>query len=92
MLDTDRYDLTALRRCANDACAHAHNHQDCHLDPINWADLDCIEAGYYINDLGHSGHFILIEEADPSAWRLRQFIASYLAEHGFADVEVRIEW
>jgi len=59
---------------------------------INWADLSCTRAERYQDDSGEIGYRVLIEEADPGAIELIEYISDKLAEMGCPDVEVVTEW
>lgn len=84
------YDLKALRKCADAATDAAHLVDGSINWCVNWGDLSCISAQKYDNDDGNAGYRVIIEEA--SCYYLATFIESYLAEHGFHDVEVITEW
>jgi hypothetical protein len=86
------YDLAALRQCAQDAVDAAEADPGSRHDAVNWADLDCVGAEHYTGDDGGEGFRVWIEEADPGAWRLREFVANYLAARGFAGVDIMTEW
>ena len=86
------YDLAALRMCADEACDAAFKDESCRHDAINWGDLACVTAEHYNNDGGDAGYRVWIEEADPGAINLRNFILDHLAKAGFVDVDVITEW
>lgn len=88
-----RYDLFALRDCADYACTAARTEcPDCLTQPINWGDLGCISAEYYVDEFGNVGHRVWIEEADPSSYHLRDFVRGYLSRHGYESIDVMLDW
>lgn len=90
--NADHYDLIALRRAVDDALDLAVHDEDCHQDAVNWGDLSCTGAEWYIDDDGVPGHRVWIEECDPAAWRLRDFVRAHLEGAGFAGIHVMLEW
>lgn len=86
------FDLTMLRRAADEACEMAITEPHRPAGAINWADLSCTRAERYQDDSGEIGYRVLIEEADPGATELHAYIAGRLAEMGCPDVEVMTEW
>lgn len=88
-----RYNLLALRKATNDACAVAWTDcVKCRGEAVNWADLKCAGAEWFVDDDGVPGHRVWVDEADPAAYRLRDFVAGYLERAGFAGVHVVLEW
>jgi hypothetical protein len=88
-----RYNLIALRKAADDACAAAwEDCAECRGDATNWGDFKCIGAEWFVDDDGVPGHRVWVDEADPAAYRLRDFVAGYLERAGFAGVHVVLEW
>lgn len=88
-----RYNLIALRKATDDACAAAwEDCVECRDEAVNWADLKCAGAEWFVDDDGVPGHRVWVEEADPAAYRLRDFVAGYLERAGFAGVHVMLEW
>lgn len=87
-----KYDLRSLRHEADIACHLAEGDDDSYIDAVNWADLSCVEAGFCVNDGGDEYYYVKIEEADPAAYHLREFISNWLKERGYDDVVVRTEW
>lgn len=88
-----RYDLAALKRCADDATSDAEMEIGRFSgEAINWGDLGCTGAEYYINDYDSTGYRVIIEEAAPDACKLQAFVREYLAKNGFVDVDVVTEW
>lgn len=61
-------------------------------DAINWADLSCRQAGVTMFFDGTIQLTIGIEEAAPSSYHLGRAIADQLAEIGFPNVIVNVEW
>ena len=61
-------------------------------EAINWGDLRCVEARHYLNHRGEAGWQVTIEEAAPGGSLFVTFIAVYLRENGWPDVEVTMEW
>jgi hypothetical protein len=88
-----RYNLLALRKATDDACAAAYlDCVECRDDAVNWEDFKCIGAEWFVDDDGVPGHRVWVDEADPAAYRLREFVAGYLERAGFAGVHVVLEW
>ena len=86
------FDLTVLKRAANEACKMAFEARFDINGPINWGDLGCATAERYQDEAGRIGFRVLIEEAAPEAHELQEYIACGLAEMGCLDVEVLTEW
>jgi hypothetical protein len=87
------YNLSALGEAADNACLDAFTGcPDCRTQAINWGDLQCVAAERYTTKDGTMGHRVWIEEADPSAYHLRDFVRGYLERAGFAGVDVMLEW
>ena len=84
--------LVALKKCAEDGCDAAFKDEDCRKDAVNWSDFGCIEASYFVNDDGETGLKVLLEEADPNCPNVQAFVAAWLFERGFENVEVWTEW
>lgn len=59
---------------------------------VNWADLQCTCAEYYIDDLGDTGYRVYVEEASPDNAEVAKFIADELALHEYKDIEISLEW
>lgn len=59
---------------------------------INWADLACVSAGIALTEHDDVTLQVLIEEADPDSFELHQFVADYLRDRGYGDVEVLTQW
>lgn len=88
-----QHNLIALRKATDDACAAAwEDCAECRGEAVNWADLKCAGAEWYVDDDGVPGHRVWVDEADPAAYRLRDFVAEYLERAGFAGVHVVLEW
>lgn len=91
-------DLRELRKVANEACAcaadptHRTAGHPFHGEAVNWADLSCVAAWRTIDDQGYSSLAVEIGEAAPTCPNLCSFIAHYLKQRGFGDVEVRTSW
>lgn len=81
--------LKDLRLATNQALARAAGQVD---GAINWADLACREVRKWTDDTGDSGYTVYIEEADPEAAALQQFVQEWVAAVGFIDVEVVTAW
>lgn len=82
--------LTTLRQVATEACNAAHAAGV--GGPVNWADLRCIGAQYWLDDEGDTGYRVTLSEADAAAAALHVFVRDFLAKRGFAGVEVVTEW
>lgn len=88
-----RYDLKALELCADAAVVEAETQiERFEGEAINWGDVGCVGAEWYVGADDNTGYRVWIEEADPAAYRLRDFIRGHLARHGFVDVDVMLEW
>lgn len=88
-----RYNLSSLRDCADLACTAARTEcPECLVQAINWGDLGCTAAECYVDEFGNVGHRVWIEEADPSAYHLRDFVRGYLSRHGYESVDVMLDW
>lgn len=88
-----RYDLKALELCADAATTEAETQiTRFEGEAINWGDLGCVGAEWYVGADDNTGYRVWIEEADPASYRLRDFIREHLARHGFVDVDVMLEW
>ena len=84
--------LEDLKKVAQDACEEACDHTDI-AGAVNWGDLSCRDAEYYVASVGLStGYRVYIEEASPSASELRDFIFEYLGDRGYKEVEVILDW
>ena len=87
------YNLMALKECADDATLDAFDHiKDFAGCAINWGDLSCVGAERYVTEQGTVGHRVWIEECDPAAYQLRDFVREWLTHRGFIDVDVMLEW
>lgn len=60
-------------------------------EPINWADLCCVEAGVSVGAEGEPEVYVLIEEASPSCPDFQAHIRERLHSAAW-DVSVRTEW
>lgn len=85
-------DLKALQKAAEDACQAAIAAKTEIGGAINWADLHCAEARWFINHQGESGQAVYIEEASHDSSKLIIFIRDFLYARGFAGVEIYPEW
>lgn len=61
-------------------------------EPVNWANLRCVESSWVVPDTGSPYASVLIEEADPSATGLCMEVSKRLARRGWPDISVRTEW
>lgn len=87
------YDLTALRQTTDKILEIVgSNSLKQFLEPINWANLRCLEASYVQTDDGRKYYRVVIESAAPGCSEFRAYVAERLAESGFKDVEVVTEW
>jgi hypothetical protein len=93
--EIDIQGLQALGDAAEAACHAAYRRRNVIDGAINWADLHCVsvecgESLYY----GEVTAFrrVWIEEANENNQELKEYIAAYLAQRGFPDIEVRTEW
>lgn len=83
--------LEALKAATDVVLNELEEQQEEIKDAVNWADLRCVEARAYVNELGHEGLLVVIEEVAPEAYVFHHALATALAARGFADVEV-ISW
>jgi hypothetical protein len=60
--------------------------------PINWADLSCVRALEWADDLGDHGVTVEIAEAHSGASKLQAYVGEKLRELGWANISVRTEW
>jgi hypothetical protein len=93
MIDLER--LSALKVAAEAACRAAYRRRRTIDGPINWADLHAVSvervAELYRGEIGER-YRVWIEEAADDNYELYVFICDYLTKHGFANVEVRMQW
>lgn len=81
--------LRVISDIVNAACVDARGLID---EAINWGDLRCVDARYYVSVSGEEGYEVLIEEASPDCPEFCRFVYDRLEQHGFKGVEVRTEW
>ena len=86
------YNLQTLKETTTKICQEAFKVQPAIEGAINWYDLGCESAEQYTDDTGHTGYRVWIEEAEPQAIYLIEFVAQQLRVYGFRDVEIRTEW
>lgn len=87
------YDLAALRQAVDEILeAIDDDPRGVIGEPINWADLHCLEVAGVLTADGQTYHRVLIEEAAPECSKFCEYIAERLAERGFEGVEVVTEW
>lgn len=84
--------LNTLREVADAACDEAFAQRNTLKGAINWGDLGCVSAEYYVDADGGEGYRITIEEADPWNTELHEFIQTKITEAGYADIEIYTEW
>ena len=92
--------LQNLKKAANEVLAEAVElHRVKGLDTpfkadcVNWADLSCCSAYWYVDDEAMEGPFINVSEASPGgAYFLCLWVSERLAERGFDGVSVKTEW
>jgi len=63
-----------------------------HGEPVNWADLRCIEARQIVSDSGMVHREVLIEEASPDAIRFKSAVTKRLWDLGWSAVFVVTQW
>lgn len=90
--DVGMYDLKELKKAANYACEKAIDNRTEIGGAVNWGDLKCISAEYCIDDCENESYKVIIDEADPGCWALKDFISKILCDSGFKKVEVVTEW
>ena len=87
------YDLKELRACANKIASECDQHKEKFpFAAVVWGNFRCICAELYVVDDGEGGYRVYCSDADPCNRELSYFIRGRLAEEGFADVEVMLEW
>jgi hypothetical protein len=59
-------------------------------EAINWADLKVVDIEYFEGMSGATGYRVYIEEGQSP--KLEGFVAQYLKDSGYPDIEVRTEW
>lgn len=91
--------LVALREEVDSLCDdafaehHASGGDTFRGDAINWGDLGCVSAEFWVDDATHTGYRVYIEEAAPDGCPLLVgWIETKLGERGFTDIEVVTEW
>lgn len=60
-------------------------------EPINWADLRCVDVEY-VTGIYNSLFRAIIEEADPNCPSLHVFISEHIKKLGYEDIEIVTEW
>ena len=92
-IDYDAIVQTAqrIRDLTNEAIAALQARSDKLDGAINWGDLACVDAWYFIDSFGFSGYRVLVEGASPDAVDLQEYIEDYLLDH-MLDVYVVLEW
>ena len=61
-------------------------------EPINWADLGCVQAAWVVTDDNHGYAEVLIEEAAPGCTAFQAAVAAELEKRGWPNVRVVTEW
>ena len=93
--------LKQLKREVNNALRNAEeffNNLDWNPDGdlpdpvVNWSNLRCNQAEYFVTDNGAEGYRLWISEADPDNSTLMAYILGWLNDTEFKDTEVRFEW
>ncbi len=85
--------LKELKAASNEACKLAASRKgDFFSDPINFAQLRCVQAAYSMNSDEDYWSEVTIEGASPDATKLAAFIQKHLEDNGFPDILVRTEW
>lgn len=84
--------LHNIKEAAESACEVAYINRNELCGAINFSDLHCTEAIYYLTETGLEGYYVTIEEANPTAQELKDFITCRLYDAGFKNVEIRLEW
>lgn len=77
------------------ACAQKHLDaaRDAYVrGPVNWGDLRVIYAEYVMDDDENESYRVLIEEADPGASELQEYVQAGLSNDGITGVQVVTEW
>lgn len=60
--------------------------------PVNWGDLKVVSAEYVMDDDENESYRVLIEEADPGAFELQEYVQTGLRNDGIECVQVVTEW
>jgi hypothetical protein len=88
-----KYNLKDLKQATTDICEMAVEARLTFKNAaVNWSDLRCISAEYFVNDCGDSGYRVLIEEAAPDNAEIVDFIDDELSMKGYFGVEIGLEW
>jgi hypothetical protein len=74
--------------------AEAEKHKDDFPEPINWADLSCIEAVLTTDADRENAIQVTISEAAPDCLELQRFVEEELFFRGFKEhpIAVKTEW
>ena len=88
-----RYNLKKLKQATTRCCKLAYGARHTFKNTaVNWFDLQCTCAEYYIDDLGNTGYRVLIEEAASDNAEVVNFIADELTMLEYKDIEIKLEW
>ena len=85
-------DLKKLRAATNDAIGVIETWDDRPREPVNWADLRCVQAAWVVTDEGESYAEVTIEEAAPECPQFQAAVARELEKLGWPGVRVVTEW
>ena len=87
--DPDEFDkVIAL---VNEACEKANGAKETREDAVNWSGLGTTSVMFCFHKNGESYWFCEVEEADPAAFNLRQFLWEYCQSKGF-NVRIETRW
>lgn len=94
MMPTPRLTLKRLKYATDSVLQSARRLRNSSLkdEAVNWADLFCSSAEYRVDDEGHEYYAVKVEEADPSASKLAQYVHAGLKKRGYVNVAVETEW
>jgi hypothetical protein len=88
--------LKALESAVEAACASAYEARPEIKGAINWADLHCAQAEFFITSNGETGYRVWISEASPDQLDLRKFIREFIDSRSdgarFESLEILFEW
>lgn len=83
--------LKELKAKGEEACEAALENSGVIGGAVNWGDLHCTGAEYFLQDDGYESYRIYVEEASPDAGDLINWLEEYMFNAGW-DCEVITEW
>lgn len=85
-------DLRRLRGATDAAISAIESRNEEAGEPINWADLGCVQAAWVVTDDNQGYAEVLIEEAAPDCAAFQAAVAAELEKRGWPGVRVVTEW